>query len=532
LIASIRSEPRTFNRLSARDSSTDLVATLTQARLVRINKQTQEVEPWLADRWSASDDGRHLTLHLRPNVVFSDGHPFTADDVVFSFEAVYDERAASALADSLQIGGKKLDVQAVDAQTVAVTFPTAFAPGVRLLDHLPMLPRHKLGAALKSGTFANAWGLSTPPSDIVGLGPFVLSEYAPGQRLVFSRNPRYWRTAPDGSRLPRLDRVVVEIVPDQNAELLRLGAGQLDLTSGEIPPEAFATVKRAADAGRVKIVDLGVAPEADSLWFNLKPGAFASDPRARWLQRDELRRAISLAVDRKAFADAVFLGAGEPVYGPETPANKKWYWSGTPAIPYDPAGAKKLLATIGLADTTGDGMLEDSRGTPVRFTLVTQKGRPRFERGAAVVRDELKKIGVVMDIAALDANAVFERIGSARYDAVYHHPSRSDPDPALTPDFWFSAGTAHLWNIAQSRPATEWEARIDDLMARQSATLDEGERTKLFDEVQRIFIEHTPVLYFAAPRVFVAMSSRVTNAAPALGLAPVLWSADTVAVAR
>jgi len=395
-----------------------------------------------------------------------------------------------------------------------------------------MLPRHKLDAALKNGTFASAWGLSTPPSEIVGLGPFLLTEYVPGQRLVFSRNPRYWRTAADGRPLPKLDRIVVEIIADQNAELLRLGAGQLDLTSGEVAPDAYATVKRAADAGRVKMVDLGVAPEADSLWFNLKPGVFANDPRRAWLQRDELRRAISLAVDRRAFADAVFLGAGEPVYGPETPANKQWFWTGTPTIPHDPAAAKALLARIGLTDTTGDGLLEDAHGTAVRFAIVTQKGRPRLERGASVVREALKNIGVVVDVVALDANAVFERIGTAQYDAVYFHPSRSDPDPAITPDFWFSSGTAHLWNMAQATPATAWEARIDDLMTRQSATLDNAERKRLFDEVQRIFVEHAPVLYFAAPRIFVAMSSRVVDASPAMALAPVLWSPDTVAVAR
>jgi peptide/nickel transport system substrate-binding protein len=531
-VASVRNEPRTFNRLAARDSTTDLVATLTQARLVRINKQTQEVEPWLAQRWEASADGRRVTLHLRQNVVFSDGHPFTADDVVFSFGAVYDTRAATVLADSLQIGGRKLAVEAPDPHTIAITFPVPFAPGVRLLDNLPILPRHKLEAALQNGTFANAWGLSTPAAEIVGLGPFVLSEYLPGQRMVFARNPHYWRIAADGTPLPYLDRLTVEIVSDQNAELLRLGAGQVDVTSGEVAPEAYATVKRAADAGRVTIVDLGVGADADSLWFNLKPGAFAHDPRAAWLQRDELRRAMSLAVDRKAFADTVFLGAGEPVYGPETPANKKWYWTGTPKTPHDPAGAKALLATIGLTDRNGDGMLEDAHGTAARFTLVTQKGRPRLERGAAVVREDLKKIGVAVDVVALDANAVFERIGSGRYDAVYFHPIRSDPDPALTPDFWFSSGTAHLWNMGQTKPATAWEARIDELMTRQSASLDEAERKRLFDEVQRIFIEHAPVVYFAAPHVLVAMSSRVANATPAAGLLPILWSPDTVAVVR
>src|SRR4029077_19545038 len=128
--------------------------------------------------------------------------------------------------------------------------------------------------------------------------------------------------------------------------------------------------------------------------------------RAAWLQRDELRRAISSAVDRKLFADTVFFGAGVPVYGPETPANKIWYWPGLPQIPHDPAAAKQLLASIGLADRNGDGLLEDAQNRPSRCTLLTQKAGPSFERGAAVIRDELKRIGLTVDVVLLDGGAV------------------------------------------------------------------------------------------------------------------------------
>ncbi len=531
LVASIRTEPVSFNRLAARDAASDLVATLTQARLVRINRETHEVEPSLAERWTSSPDARQVTFTLRQNVRFSDGHPFTADDVLFTFEALYDPRANAVLADSMQAGGKNMQVSAPDSRTIVITFATPFAPGVRVLDSLPILPRHKLGQALQDGTFAKAWGLSTPPSEIVGLGSFVLAEHAPGQRLVFARNPHYWRIAPDGGPLPYLDRLTLEIIPDQNAELLRLGSGQLDATYTEIAADAYATVKRAADEGRVKISDVGIG-EADTFWFNLKPGAFARDPRAAWLQRDELRRAISMAVDRKAFADTVFLGAGEPVYGVETPANKKWYWTGTPKTPHDPAGAKALLATIGLEDRNGDGMLEDARGQAVRFTVITQAGRPRLERGVSVVREELKRIGVAMDVATLEGNTVAQRIGTGQYEAVYFHVSRSDTDPGTSPDFWFSSGAAHLWNMQQPSPATDWERRIDELMTRQIATLDEAERKRLFDDVQRIFAEHEPVIYFAAPHVYVATSSRVVRATPAITLFPILWAPDAVAVVR
>ena len=237
-----------------------------------------------------------------------------------------------------------------------------------------------------------------------------------------------------------------------------------------------------------------------------------------------------MAVDRKRFADTVFFGAGVPVYGPETEANKKWYWADVPKTPHDPAGARRVLASIGLVDRNGDGVLTDAGGRPARFTLLTQKGRPALERGSTVIRDELKKIGVIVDVVTLDANALIPRIMMAKYDAVYFSAPPSDTDPAINPDFWFSWGTMHLWNMAEKTPATDWERQIDELMTRQIASPDEAERKRLYDEAQKIFTAHMPVIYFAAPRVYVAASSRVTNVVPVVSRPQLLWAADTVAV--
>src|SRR6266850_896354 len=531
IAVSIRAEPRSFNRFVARDTGTALFGHLTQAKLVRVNQATQELEPWLAESWTTSADGLRATLKLRRDAVFSDGHPFTADDVVFSFDAAYDGRAATVMNDTLRVSGQKLSVVATDPQTVEVVFPAPFAPGVRLLDSLPILAKHKLDATLKAGTFANAWGLSTPPSDIVGLGPFVFSQYVPGQRIVFDRNPLYFRKAADGTALPYLDRITVEVVPDPNADILRLDAGQLDTTVSEIAPEAYAPLKRTADAGRVKLLDLGVAYNADGLWFNLKPGALGTDSRAAWLQRDELRQAISMAVDRQVFADTVFLGAGVPVYGPETPANKQWYWE-PPKTAHDPAAAKQLLASIGLTDRNHDGVLEDAHNQPARFTLITQKGRPNRERAAVVLRDELKKIGLIVDAVPLEAGALIERFLSANYEAIYFNADKTDLDPASSPEYWLSSGGAHVWNIAEKTPATEWERRIDALMAQQIASPDRAERKRIYDDIQKTFAEHLPIVYFAAPRIYVVVSTRLANLTPGVLPPQVLWSADTLAVTR
>lgn len=529
LIVTVRTDPQSFTWYTHRDATTQLVTFFTQARVVRVNRVTQETEPWLAESWTRSDDGRRYVIKLRPGVTFADNQPFTADDVVFSLDAAYDR--GSIIGDALQVNGKKLQATAVDPTTVAIVFPETYGPGLRILDNLPILPKHKLDAALKDGTFGSAWRLNTPVHDLTGLGPFVLEEYVPGQRLVFTRNARYFRKDASGVQLPYLDRIVIQIVSDQDAEMLRLEAGQTDMTGSEMRPEDYAPLRRAADAGRVQLLDLGVAYDPDSLWFNLKPGAFDRDPRASWLQRDELRQAISLAVDRDTFVNTVYFGAAVPAFGPLTAANGKWYASDLPKTPHDPARAKQLLASIGLVDRNGDGVLEDAHGAPVRFTLLTQKGLTSLERGAAVIRDELRKIGVLVDVAALEGNAVVNRFYVKRdYEAVYFRLATTDTDPAVNADYWFSFGSSHVWDLDQKTPATPWERRIDELMARQVASIDEGERKRLFDEVQKVFADHVPVINFAAAKVYVAASSRAMNLTPALLRPQLLWSPDTIAI--
>ena len=520
LLAAVRTEPRNFSRLTAREETTDLVALLIHATLVRINRVTDEVEPWLAESWDAAPDGRTYTIALRSGVRFSDGQPFTADDVVFSLDAVY----ASESADALLVGGQKIAARVVDPLHVEFKFPEPFAPGLRRLDDLVILPKHKLETALETGTLKSAWSLSTPPSDLAGLGPFVLSGYQPGQRLSFTRNPHYWRRDAKGTQLPYLDRVTLDVVPDQNTQLLRMESGEADAIMGEISPDAYATLKQGEAAGKLRLYDLGAAFYPDSFWINLKPGAFAGDPRASWIQRDELRQAIELAVDRKAFIDTVFLGAGVPMFGPVSPANAHWYWTGTPEIPHDVGRAGKLLASIGITPEH-----------PGRFTLVTQKGRPARERAATVLRDQLKPVGLNVEVVALEGNAAVQQILSGKYEATYFGFGLTDTDPVMSGDFWPSNGSAHAWNREQTKPATDWEARIDDLFRRLTPPGPAADRKKLFDEIQKIFIEHQPMITFAASRVFIASSARVGNVVPAPGLQVpprLLWSPDTLTVSR
>jgi len=530
LTASLRSEPSRYIRYVEATAAGDLVSQLVDGRLVRLNRATDTIEAGLAEAWTPSEDARTYTLSLRRDVRFSDGVPFTAADVLFSARVLYDPNVNSALASAMRIGGEPIEFAAVDDHTVSMTLPAPFTPGLRLLENLPVLPKHLLEAALGEGRLAEAWQVGTPVSGIAGLGPFVLAEHVAGGRLVFARNPHYWRVDGEGTRLPYLDRLTVLIVPDQNAEALRLTAGEIDLMSnGDIRPDDYATFKRASEAGHLRLLEVGVGLDPNMLWFNLTPGARA---RLAWLHDRRVRQAISFAVDRQAMADTVYLGAGVPVHGPVTPGNATWYSASAPQYPHDPARARQLLAEAGLVDRDGDGMLEGANGRPARFTIVTQKGNTPRERAAAMVQEHLRQVGIAVEIAAFDQGAIFQLWQSGEYDSIYFGVQASATDPALNPDFWLSGGAYHFWNPAQSRPATEWEARIDDLMRRQSAAPSLSERQALFAEVQRIIGEELPAIYFVAPRVIVAVTPRVGNPTPVLQAPQLLWTAETLSALR
>ncbi len=534
LVSSIRSEPGTFNRYADQTAAVETITFLLHSRLVRVNRQTMEIEPMLAESWKASKDNLTFTVNLRRGVKFSDGVPFTSADVAFSFRAIYlkDKTGAyqSPIADSMQVAGKPLDVKAVNSNTVQIRFPSPYGPGMRILDNLPIYPRHLLEQAVNDGTFAKAWGVTTPPAKIAGLGPFALKEYQSGQRLVFDRNPNYWRKDASGMTLPYLDRITLEILPDQNAELLRMQAGQLDCIQSEIRPDDYTTLKQAASEGKIRLHDLGPGLDADALWFNLKSDAPIPRERRAWLQQVEFRRAIAEAIDRTRFGNTVFFGAAVPTFGPVSPGNRLWFDPQVPTPKFDRASAARRLAGIGLKAKNADGVLLDGAGAPVQFTLLTQKGNTALERGAAVLREQLRAIGIVVDVVPLQVGALVPRLEGGDFEAIYFRFLTSDVDPAASMDLWRSSGRVHVWNARQARPATEWEKHVDDLMARQVATVNTTERKRLFSEVQRVFADQVPILYFAAPRVFVATSNRVLNATPVLLRPVVLWSADTLAV--
>lgn len=530
ITSSLRSEPRTFNRIVDSRVPTDMFSMLTSSKLIRVNRATQEIEAGLAEKWTISPDNLTYTLTLRNGVNWSDGVPFTSADVLFSFQAMYDPKVGSPLGGSLMINGKPFEVSAPDAKTVVVKLPGTFGPGIALFDNVHLAPKHKYEAALKAGTFANAMSTDTPPADLVSLGPFKLASYTPGQRMVLDRNPGYWKKDSAGVQLPYLDQVVFEIVPDQNAELVRQQSGQFDLLQQQNRAEDIATLRPLEQQGKLKVIELGVSADPDPMFFNLRAQYWAKDPRGGWITRKEFRHAISHAIDREAFANTIFLGAGVPVWGPVTPGNQKWFSPNVKRYGFSLDRAKALLAGLGLANRDADEWLEDSKGTEARFSLLVYRGNTQVERGAAFIRDELKKVGIAVDVAPLEQGAVVTRMLKGEYDAIHFTLAQTNLDPAMSPDFWLSSGASHFWYMNQPKPATEWEKQIDDLMLTVMGASDQAERKKAFDQVQDIFAENLPAIYFVAPRLYMGVSTRVGGLRPSILRPQLLWDAEHMTV--
>src|SRR6202167_3177266 len=327
LVVALRSEPKTLNPAQALDEpSRDVIRCMT-ADLIHINRGSLKTEPALAKSWSVSRDGRQYTLQLRRGVRFSDGEPFNADDVIFSFQVYLDEKVDSSQRDLLVVGGKPITVVKVDDYAVRFKLAQPYAAAERLFDSIAILPRHLLQSGYRAGGLSQAWSLSMAPSEFAGLGPFRLKEYVAGQRVVLERNPYYWKADRVGNQLPYLNEVVFLFVPSEDAQVIRFQSGDTDVLS-RFSAENFVVLQKQQSVKGYHLDDLGSGLEYNFLFFNLNDLASKGLPeiakKQAWFQDVRFRQAVSAALDRDAIVRLVYNGRATSLWGHVTPGNKLW----------------------------------------------------------------------------------------------------------------------------------------------------------------------------------------------------------------
>ena len=523
LVVAERSAPRTFNPVFATDNPSRTILQRLNANLIRINRRTLKTEPALASSWTSSADGREYTLKLRPNLKFSDGHPFTADDVLFTFQVLLDEKLNAPQRELLVVAGKPVGVRKTDDLTVVLTLAEPYAVADRLFDGIAILPKHVLGEAYAKGTLAQQWGLDAAPASIVGLGPFRISEHVPGERIVLERNPHYWKRDARGQSLPYLDRLVFLVIPSVEAEYLRFTAGATDVFSRPTA-EQFGSLARTPS---VTAADRGPGFEYNFLVFNQNetaPAALA--PKQAWFRQEAFRHAISAAIDRPAIVKLVYRGRGEPLWGPVSSGMPAWRNESIPRPARSTDRARALLKGAGFT-WREDGTLLDGTGKPVEFNIVVSTSTAERGQMATLIQSDLAQIGIRVTITPLEFRAYVDRVLNKRdYDACVFGVATGDADPNPDMPVWLSSGNLHVWNLGATKPATPWEAEIDKLMRDQMWARSPAERKRMFDRVQALLSEHEPVIFLATPNILVAAKAALGNFTPAILPHYALWNVD------
>lgn len=528
LVVAQRSEPKTLNPVTAADApSREVIGRLT-ADLIHINRQTQNTEPALAKSWSVSKDGQTFTVKLRHGLRFSDGQPFDADDVVFSFQVYLDEKVHSPQRDLLVVGGKPIDVQKIDQYTVRFTLAQPYAAAERIFDSLAMMPRHLLEKPYKEGQFAQVWTLTTPPAEIAGMGPFRLKEYVPGQKIVLERNPYYWKADQSKNRLPYLEQLVFLFVGNEDAQVIRFQAGETDVIS-RLGADNYAMLSKDAASHGTQFFDLGPSLEYDFLVFNLNDLKKDTDNIAAkqvWFQDVKFRQAVSAAIDRESIVKLVFAGHGAALWGSVSPSNKLWVDQTLPHPPRSLDRARELLKSAGFS-WRADGALLDRQGKPVEFSIITSTSNAQRTKMATLVQDDLSKLGMNVHVVPLEFRAVLDRVFQTYdYDASIMALGGGDADPNPEINVWLSNGGTHLWHLGETKPATDWEAQIDQLMQKQMVQLKYKERKHLYDQLQETVAANVPVVFVATPDVLVGAKKTLGNFKPAILDPNTLWNVE------
>ncbi len=515
--------PRTFNFLLANDEQTNSIAAVVMSNLININRQTQKVEPNLAERWWLSRDGKTFTMKLRRSVKFSDGMPCSAKDLLFTFEVLYDEKLHPPLQDTFVIAGRKITLERLDDYTVRFHLPVPLAAIERIFDGLYILPRHKLEAAYRRGEFERAWSLGAAVAEIVGTGPYRIKEYLPGQRTVLERNPYYWKRDAAGRRLPYLETVIIEIIPSRATQLIRFQKGELDILSPVSAEDALA-LREEQKAGKFVLFDVGPSLIHEVLWFNLQPGK-ADPKKLAWFEDRRFRQAIAYAVDREAIVRNVFLGMAHPVFGPTSETNREWFYPGIHRYTRDPSRARALLAGAGFQWQGQE--LRDGAGNPVAFTIVYNTGVKFRQNLASLLQEDLVALGMKATLVPLEGKTLLEKINRTfDYDACLLATASGDTDPVADTALLKSSGGNHWWFPRQERPATKWEAEIDRLVDELASERRASRRHQLYNRTQAIMSEEVPFIYLVARDLMVAANANLAGLRPAVLPNFAIWNLE------
>jgi peptide/nickel transport system substrate-binding protein len=459
------------------------VASLLYNGLVKYDKDLI-LRPELAESWQYSRDCLDLTFKLRRDVRWHDGQPFTAADVVFTYETMISPRTPTAYGSDF----KSVDsVQAVDPYTVHVRYKHPTAKALQSWG-IWMLPKHLLEEAAREGKLREAPQNRTNP---VGTGPYLFKEWKSGEKVVLVANPNYFEGR------PYISRVVYRIIPSSATTFLELKAKGVDgakLTALQFKRQTEYPAFRKAYTKYQYAANVYVY-----LGLNLRDPRFA-DRR--------VRQAFAHAINKREIIEGVRLGLAREATGPYKPGTWQ-YNANVHQYPFDPAKARALLASAGWTATDSDGFLVKN-GQRFKFDLLLAQGSDEGRKVSEIIQSSFKDLGVQVEIRVIEWAALLKDfIKKRNFEAVILAWGIT-PDPDQY-DIWHSSKTSpdELNRIGYAN------AEVDDLLEKGRGTCVEAERKKYYDRLQEVLAEDQPIVFLYFRDGLPVVSSRVRGIVPA-----------------
>ncbi|MBI2217103.1 MAG: peptide-binding protein [Candidatus Rokubacteria bacterium] len=437
----------------------------------------------LAESWSFSTDCLDLTFTLRPNATWHDGRPFTADDVLFTYETMVHPKTPTSNRESFKVI-ERVDV--VGPRTVHIRYSKPYAKALQSWG-LSVLPRHVLEPYVRDGKLREApqnW------KDPVGTGPYRFAERRAGEKIVLVANRAYFAGP------PYISRVVYRIIPSQPTIFLELKAKGVDAGRLNALQYARQTNYPAFEKAYRKYRHAGGG--YTYLGFNLKDPRFA-DRR--------VRQAIAHAIDKRELIDGVLFGLGRDATGPYKPGT----WAHNPNVktyPHDLARARALLSEAGWKEKNAEGLLVKD-GKPFTFELMTNQGNEERRKVAEIVQASLRDLGIGVEIRIIEwASFIKEYVKKRRFEAiVLGWGIGPDPDQY---EIWHSSKTGpdDLNHISYANP------EVDDRLEKGRSACVPAERVKHYHRLQEILAEDQPVVFLYFGDALPVVSSRVHGIVP------------------
>ena len=467
-------EPNLLNPILTTDAYSAQVVGTIFSGMLKVNEKL-ELEPDLAESYDISSDGKTYIFKLKPNVTWHDGAPFTADDVVFTFNTIIDPKTNTVRRSNYVINGKPIRFTAVDSHTVKAELPEPFAPFL-LSAAAEIIPKHLL-----DHTNINTASFNRNP---VGTGPFKFKEWKAGQHIIVVKNPLYY------GKPPQLDRIIFKPISDYNAGKVAIIKGDID--EFDINPQDLAEMKKIRHLALYEYDQL----QYSFVGFNLKN---------HHLQDIKVRQAIAYAVDRKAIVDAVLKGHGTVADVPISPVS--WaYPTGNAITRYDYAPAKSatLLESAGYKKNT-HGIYEKD-GSELAFTIIYGQGGKASPKNAEIIQSALGKVGIKLTIVPMEWQSFLRIVNSGKdpkkFDLCMLSWSLSpDPDDY---SIWHSSEYPKGFNfIGYSNP------KVDALLTRGRTVNNHTQRAQIYAEASALIGHDLPYLFLYYPRTISAVNQRI-----------------------